>query len=83
MSKTSIGFVVAAVFIAGGVALTLGAPSLATEWHGLASTSRPTPADLARQSAYHDIGLTVLAFGFVLAALTFHRWLSERASWHP
>lgn len=83
MSKTSIGFIVAAIFIACGIALLLSAPSLATEWHGLNPAARTTAAEINRQQAYHDIGLAVLAFGFVLAALTFNRWLSERASWHP
>lgn len=81
MSKISVGFIVAAVFVACGVALTLLADVLAMEWHVYSAAHRPSPADLSRERAYHEIGLAVLAFGLVLAALTFHHWLADKPGW--
>lgn len=81
ISKISVGFIVAAVFVVAGMALTLLADVLAVEWHAVAAGSRAGTLDPSRQRAYHEIGLAVLSFGLVLAALTFHRWLADKSGW--
>ena len=77
MNRTTIGFLVGVVFALVGVLLTLKASSLATHWQMIGPDAWGGTTDPGTEHAYRVIGVVVAAFGFVVLALSFHRWLRE------
>ena len=75
MSRTTIAFLIGAVTALGGLALRLGSHALATTWESLGPNAWGGTTDPAAEHTYQLIGVTLFAFGLVLLALAFCRWL--------
>jgi hypothetical protein len=77
MKRTTIGFLVGAFFALPGLLLILKASSLATHWEMIGPDAWGGTTDPATVHAYRLIGAVMAAFGAVVVALSFHRWLRE------
>jgi hypothetical protein len=75
MSKTQVGFLLGFLFATVGTIVQLWAGSLATHWERLGPDAWGGTTDPATERTYYWLGLSLLAFGLTVAAMTFYRWL--------
>ena len=57
-----------------GAILLFQAPALATHWQMIGENAWGGTTDPARERAFQWLGMSLLAFGLVVASLALHRW---------
>jgi hypothetical protein len=80
MNRTTIGLLVGLSVALVGILVTLQASSLATHWELIGPDAWGGTTDPGSAHAYRMIGIVVAAFGFVILALSFHRWQRDSHS---
>jgi hypothetical protein len=84
MNRTRIVFVGGAVITVMGIATSLRAGSLATNWQPLGAGAWGGTTDPALRQSYQSIGLLTFCFGLVLLALSAWNWIrSEKPASRP
>ncbi|HEX8550628.1 MAG TPA: hypothetical protein VF681_03635 [Abditibacteriaceae bacterium] len=71
--RITLAFVISAGISAAGILIRFNARSLAATPYGGGVTTYP----VEKIDAYVQVGLMLLVFGLVLAAITFNHWLSS------
>ena len=75
MPRTRLVIFLGVLFAIVGALVLLNAPSLSTHWQRIGENAWGGTADHAKERAYQWLGLSLLAFGLVAAAIGLNRWI--------